>query len=733
MRGKGRIQSGSQLLNFIVYLLGFILVIEWIRPLKTVTELGHLDLFVLYAIFCFGLTYLKWPTRLSFLLKTIVLILMINQTFLPGPIFSDYWFRKLQIEWQINWTALMAGDWHRFTESFQTALFLLIIALVSYLLYFWLITMKRAFVLIVLTIVFVTVLDTFTPYQADQAIIRIALAGLILLVINHYLKRAEQKQLTTDFTRWFQRIFIPFLLTIFAIGLLSYFAPKSDPIWPDPIPFLRSTAEEYNFSNWGKTRRVGYGEDDRRLGGTLEMDNTPLFYAETSFDHYWRIESKDFYTGHGWERQKALDFQPYFVGGLQLVTPSSDQPLRTVSVQYLEEMDFNKLVYPYGLLEVNHQEIDSFAYDEETGQIEPENPDIKLQTETIEMTYLYPDISIDQLRWANGAIPHDIASLYLQLPEELPERVIQLAEEITSDEPTRYDRVLAIESYFAQGDFTYQTRRVPIPNEQEDYVDQFLFETQVGYCDNFSTSMAVMLRAIGIPSRWVKGFTSGEQIEDLSTDDEERYRYKITNRNAHSWVEVYFPEIGWIPFEPTIGFDGSEILYEELDESNDQLEQDIENQVQDREDLIEEDEQDTMIPEVDDIEQEEEGTSSTIRQLNFWPWFYGLLIALLAYLVTRWKAILKQILFWRWPCFETEADFKKAYQILLYLLQIKKLKRSSTLTLHSFAQMVDDTLEVDLMMKLTDQYAQLIYRKDYQIDNKQLLYEYYQDLVKQIL
>ena len=87
------------------------------------------------------------------------------------------------------------------------------------------------------------------------------------------------------------------------------------------------------------------------------------------------------------------------------------------------------------------------------------------------------------------------------------------------------------------------------PSDQ-DYVAHFLFTSQVGYCDNFSSAMTVLLRAAGIPARWAKGFAPGE-VTDTSADQQV---YTIRNQDAHSWVEVYFAGYGWLPFEPTPSF-----------------------------------------------------------------------------------------------------------------------------------------------------------------------------------
>jgi hypothetical protein len=79
-----------------------------------------------------------------------------------------------------------------------------------------------------------------------------------------------------------------------------------------------------------------------------------------------------------------------------------------------------------------------------------------------------------------------------------------------------------------------------------DPLEYFLFDIQRGYCDYYATAMAMMLRAVGVPARTASGYAEG-------TFDEESQSYYITQRDAHTWVEVFFPEYGWIEFEPTAG------------------------------------------------------------------------------------------------------------------------------------------------------------------------------------
>lgn len=96
------------------------------------------------------------------------------------------------------------------------------------------------------------------------------------------------------------------------------------------------------------------------------------------------------------------------------------------------------------------------------------------------------------------------------LSENTPERVINLAKAITADCSNDYEKVIAIEEYLKNNyEYTLSPSRVP---EGKDFVDWFLFEDKRGYCTYYATSMAVMLRSVGIPARYVEGFVMPENI-----------------------------------------------------------------------------------------------------------------------------------------------------------------------------------------------------------------------------
>jgi len=152
-----------------------------------------------------------------------------------------------------------------------------------------------------------------------------------------------------------------------------------------------------------------------------------------------------------------------------------------------------------------------------------------------------PFVTVKKLREASSNYPEAIQKRYLQLPPSLPERVRQLASELTKGKINAYDKAKAIEAYLRT--YPYDLN-IPAPPEGLDVADYFLFDLKKGYCDYYATSMVVLARASGLPARFVSGYSPGSY-------DAPNAQYVVRELHAHSWAEVYFPEIGWIEFEPT--------------------------------------------------------------------------------------------------------------------------------------------------------------------------------------
>ncbi|WP_298458404.1 DUF3488 and transglutaminase-like domain-containing protein [uncultured Cellulomonas sp.] len=151
------------------------------------------------------------------------------------------------------------------------------------------------------------------------------------------------------------------------------------------------------------------------------------------------------------------------------------------------------------------------------------------------------DLTADTLRTSRTADPGDVAD-YLQLPRTARADDLRArAQEIVAGAEGRYERALALQSYFRSAqNFTYATEVDPA--RTNDAVWDFL-ESGRGYCVQFATAMTVMARSLGIPARLAVGFLPGRQ------DDEGVY--VVTGRDSHAWPELYFADVGWVRFEPT--------------------------------------------------------------------------------------------------------------------------------------------------------------------------------------
>jgi len=151
--------------------------------------------------------------------------------------------------------------------------------------------------------------------------------------------------------------------------------------------------------------------------------------------------------------------------------------------------------------------------------------------------------TIRQLSTAGENYPDWVTEHYLQLPGNFSPRVTTLAEEITRGKESPYDRAVAITDYLRQN--IKYVDQIPAPPPNTDRLEWFLFETKQGFCNYYATAEVMMLRSVGVPTRLAVGYAQGEPNDEGTT-------YYVLQKNAHAWVEVYFPGIGWVEFEPTV-------------------------------------------------------------------------------------------------------------------------------------------------------------------------------------
>lgn len=247
---------------------------------------------------------------------------------------------------------------------------------------------------------------------------------------------------------------------------------------------------------------------------------------------YWRTQSYDRYSGYGWltSATRSITYEAH-----QPLPPAppAAQRLFSLEVERVESRD-PLLVTAGTPLSVSAGLVAAFrpADDLFGATLEPRR---------YEMAVAVPAASVAQLRGAGTGYPEWVRARYLALPERLPARVATLALDLTATAATPYNRALALENYLRRFPYTLE---LPVPPADRDMADYFLFDLQRGYCDYYATAMVVLARAAGLPARLAVGYSSGQY--DAATG-----RFLVTEADAHSWPEVYFPNYGWVPFEPT--------------------------------------------------------------------------------------------------------------------------------------------------------------------------------------
>lgn len=256
--------------------------------------------------------------------------------------------------------------------------------------------------------------------------------------------------------------------------------------------------------------------------------------AQNRVRYYWRARTYDSFDGRLWATGDAETIQMIEMpASADVQNVSEGAAVRTVSQHIVRARSEETGVYAAGEI---------VRLDQPSTILHRGDEIISAFTDAMEYTAVSRLLSpsVDELRAADATYPTTL-SRYLELPSGTPQRVLELALNLTADQPTPYDRAAALEAYLRQ--FPY-SRQVPAPPAGRDAVDFFLFDLKTGYCDYYASAMVVMARAAGLPARLALGYSEG-------TFDASLQSFVVRGSNAHAWVEIYFPNIGWVGFEPT--------------------------------------------------------------------------------------------------------------------------------------------------------------------------------------
>lgn len=485
----------------------------------------------------------------------------------------------------------------------ETYFWFAFIAWFAYIVCIWWVKEKsRIFILILASVILFSSVDSYSLLVLWDQVALLILCGLFMTIIRHFeqfkLKNPQSWSTIIEYPGTLTASIVIIISIVMAAGILM---PGMNPFVTDPYTaWMNYKGQAVTTSGKGISQSPvaiasassGYGRDDSQIGGGFNYDYSPVMTIISEYKSYWRGETKSFYNGRGWELSEIEKATVYASLSRNVLLPKEQEInktlLKTQEVVQAFTMANDRISYAvlFGAYSINKL----VTLGEGGGAIEgaptavlwssrqeelrwPESKSVEdLATSTTSGKYpktysiisQMPIIDPEGLRTAPAQlVKAELWLDYLQLPEGLPERVKQLAEEITVDALNPYDKVKKIEDYL-KTQYKYTNKPDHSQAQSADFVDSFLFEIKEGYCDYYSTAMTVLTRTIGIPARWVKGFSSGQNFDEEVLQNvpdfvreeiqSESNSYTIRNSNAHSWVEVYFEGYGWIPFEPTAGF-----------------------------------------------------------------------------------------------------------------------------------------------------------------------------------
>ncbi|HEY2420106.1 MAG TPA: transglutaminase domain-containing protein [Neobacillus sp.] len=734
--------------SFVLYLFGFLLLWEWLRPVEQLTNTHHIGTFILFLLISLLASFFSVKWIWQFLIKGIFILVAINQFHYNVGFFHLSWLKSFMYDLTKNILLVFARNWNDLSGEFRTLLFFILLWIMVYLIHYWLLKRQRIFIFFFMTLIYITVLDTFTPYSARLAIVRTVACGFAVMGMLTYYRIIQKGNVYRE-PSFIRKWMVPLAGMIVFSVLIGIAAPKAAPIWPDPVPYFTgdTTKGGGGSGNGNGPKTIGYGENDSRLGGPFIANHNPIFMVEATGKNYWKVETKDWYTGKGWipSGSTPIPFREEDLVPVYSIPEAVDTINETARFSAYKSYQYTHFVYPAGIqkfmaIQPANTEGNLFEIDTTTEKIQLFNKKHNLVVPNLyTIDFKIPKYKANDLKETTEFDPsitnNEFYQRYTQLSDGLPPEIKQLAEDITAEEKNWFDKAKAVERYFSNADYTYDQKNVAYPAQNDDYVYQFLFETKRGYCDNFSTSMAIMLRTIGIPTRWVKGYTGGDFLE-YSKENSSKQIYEITNNNAHSWVEVFFPNQGWVPFEPTKGFTNEIIVNYTGDAPSSANNQ-----------------QTTPPPVKKPQKQQPEDTgkskdskkASDTKSLwqdtklvfkNNWKQMmiilvvFGSIAGVLYRIRGKWVPYLI-LLFYRFK--KNDESLAAAYVTLLNQLDRYGLKRKENQTLRNYAVYVDTFFSSREMTRLTAFYEQYLYHQNLSKGTWKETHELWENLIKKTI
>ena len=262
--------------------------------------------------------------------------------------------------------------------------------------------------------------------------------------------------------------------------------------------------------------------------GSIELSPEVRFTVTSEARSYWRVGSYDRYTGQGWVR----------TGGdrpLEGTLPRPPGRSRPVVQTFEAEDELTIMPVAWKPREVRSSDVGVRVTSE--GGLRPGGPLNQGDSYTVESRVVAADPA--ELREAGTEYPAEIVERYTQVPANQPDRVAERTARITANAENPYDTARVVEQWLENN----REYSLEVDRPSGNVADAFLFEMEAGYCTYYATTMVAMLRTQDIPARLVVGYTPGERVA--------QDRWVARGLDSHAWVEVYFPDAGWVRFDPT--------------------------------------------------------------------------------------------------------------------------------------------------------------------------------------
>lgn len=426
----------------------------------------------------------------------------------------------------------------------------------------WLVILPAGFLLFVNTYYY----GGDVPMESYLAVF---LVGALLMLVYTYLAEREVAWLSDNirFSPELPRSFTLASLIIGAVVLLSayalpdivesktaqeFFGQMTQPYSELQARFGRMFSAVRNFN----VRPVDSFENQLTLSGPRDLPEDPVMTVNARADlrHYWRAQSFDSYDGQTWLNtvSDSLEVQPFSASITQTLYISRTR----VDAQFSLYRGTNAL-YSAGqplwgsvVAMANFAPVSNNTF--EIVQLRLNTP--MLSGNRFATMGTVSAAEIERLRQAPVQQPRQITQRYLQLPPNVSSEVRNLARNLTQADRSNMDKALKIEKWLRENILYDEGAQAPPPGiEAAHYV---LFETRRAYCTYYSTAMVVMLRSLGIPARMATGYAQGEpqpSTLDQAPNSPPTMDYLVRARDSHAWVEVFFPDYGWVEFEPTAG------------------------------------------------------------------------------------------------------------------------------------------------------------------------------------